>query len=86
MLSYYTRSIDANCGRQNVIVKDGVVVMQSLVARKGYYSGMGNPELVGQPVSRLRELDFKRVRGPQVFDSFRNSWVSITVNEETESY
>jgi hypothetical protein len=84
MVRYYTRPIDAGNGRQNVVVKDGVVVKQYLVARSGYYTGSGYPELVGQPASRLRQLGFERVSGPQVFDSFRGRWVSMKVEEESE--
>ena len=83
-MSYYTRPIDAGSGRQNVKVKDGVVVKQYLIAREGYYTGMGNPELVGQPASRLPSLGFRRVSGPQVFDSFKGRWVSMKVEEESE--
>lgn len=85
MMSYYTRPIDAGSGRQNVMAEHGVVVKQYLVAREGYYTGVGNPELVGQPTSRLRRLRFKRVSGPQVFDSFSGRWVSMKVEEESES-
>ncbi len=85
MITYYSRSVDADSGRQNVLVKDGVVVKQYLVARSGYYSGLGDPELVGQPASRLRRSGFKRVSGPQVFDAFKGRWVSMKVEEESES-
>jgi hypothetical protein len=85
MITYYTRPVDANCGRQNVWVKDGVIVKQYLVARSGYYTGPGNPELVGQPESQLRKLGFEPVAGPQVFDSLTHSWVSIKLDEEYEA-
>ena len=81
MMRYYTRSIDAGCGRQNVIVKDGVIVQQYLVACSGSYTGAGNPALLGQPESRLSKLGFRRVPGPQVFNLHRNCWISIEVDE-----
>ena len=88
MITYYSRAVDADNGRQNVIAKDGVIVKQYLNARQGYYSGLGNPELVGQPESQLQKLGFRRVPGPQVFNLHRNCWISIEVdevNDESES-
>ena len=88
MITYYSRPVDDGAGRQNVLVKNGVIVKQYLNAREGYYTGAGNPELVGQPESRLRKSGFKRVPGPQVFDALNNGWISAEVDnddEETES-
>ena len=88
MINYYTRPVDADSGRQNVFAKDGVIVKQYLVAREGFYSGAGNPELLGQPESYLRKSGFRRVPGPQIFDRLNNRWISAKVdddNEETES-
>lgn len=82
MITYYTRPVDANCGRQNVQVKDGVIVKQYLMARSGYYTGTGNPELVGQPESQLQKLGFRLVPGPQVFDRLINDWVSAEVEDD----
>ena len=88
MITYYSRSVDAGAGRQIVEVKNGVIVKQYLNARQGYYSGSGNPELVGQPKSQLWKQGFRHVAGPQVFDALINRWISVDVdndNEETES-
>ena len=74
---HYTRSIDAGAGRQNVTVIDGKIVSQELVARQGYYTGNGNPELVGQDVKVLRGKGFKKVAGPQHFNSFAGKWQSV---------
>jgi hypothetical protein len=88
VITYYSRPVDAGAGRQNVLVKNGVIVKQYLNAREGYYTGAGNPELVGQPESRLRKSGFRHVSGPQVFDRLNNCWISAEVDnddEETES-
>jgi hypothetical protein len=85
MITYYTRDIDANTGRQNVLAKDGVILKQYLVAREGFYTGAGNPELVGQPEARMLKLGFRGVPGPQVFNRHRNRWISINVDDESES-
>lgn len=84
MISYYTRPIDAGNGRQNILVKTGVIIKQYLNARQGYYTGPGNPELVGQPESQLQKLGFRRVPGPQVFDRLINDWVSAEVEDDDE--
>ncbi len=84
MITYYSRSVDAGAGRQNVLVKNGVVVKQYLVAREGHYTGPGNPEIVGQPESGLRSIGFRQVRGPQVFNRYRNCWISIEVDETSD--
>ena len=88
MISFYSRPVDADSGCQNVIVKNGVIVKQYLNAREGYYTGAGNPELIGQPESRLSKLGFRRVSGPQVFNRLNNGWISAEVendDEETET-
>jgi hypothetical protein len=86
VLSYYTREIDAGCGRQNILVKDGTIVKQYLIARSGYYTGVGNPELLGQPESCLTRRGFKRVHGPQVFDALYNRWTSAEIdNDDVET-
>jgi len=74
--TFYVRPIDDGAGRQNVTV-DGVIVRQSLVARQGYYTGDGNPEIVGKPVVALRGMGFKKVKGPQSFNSMTNKWQSV---------
>lgn len=84
MITYYSRSVDAGAGRQNVLVKNGVVVKQYLVARQGYYTGPGNAEIVGQPESGLQNMGFRQVPGPQVFNRHRNCWISIEVDEESD--
>src|SRR6185312_15514341 len=76
-VQYYTRNVDAGSGRQNVIVKDGVITHQYLVARQGHYTGNGNPELIGQPVKALRGKGFRKVKGPQAFNSFTGKWSSL---------
>lgn len=76
-VQYWTRPVDAGNGRQNVTVADGVITAQQLVARQGYYTGDGNPELVGRPVAALRGMGFRRVKGPQAFNSFTGKWTSL---------
>lgn len=80
--TFYTRSIDDGCGRQNVTVEDDVIVSQGLVARNGYYTGDGNPELVGKPKTALRGMGFKKVSGPQHFNTVTNKWQSIPPSYE----
>ncbi len=77
MTTFYTRSIDDGCGRQNITVEDGTIVRQSLVARQGHYTGDGNPEIVGKPVTALRGMGFRKVKGPQAFNSMANKWQSV---------
>lgn len=65
----YERSIDHDAGRQTVLAFDGKITAQSLSARPGLYhsyTGDGNPEWVGQPVSVLRGCGFKRIRGQRL--------------------
>jgi len=61
-LVFYQRSIDCGNGYQIVTVKDGVIEAQSLESNgHHYYTGDGNPELVGQPVAALRGMGFKKI-------------------------
>ena len=75
--TYYTRSIDAGSGRQNITVVDGIITEQQLVARQGYYTGDGNPELIGREVSAMRGMGFRKVKGPQAFNTFTGKWYSL---------
>jgi hypothetical protein len=81
---FYTRNVDAGSGRQNVMVVDGVITRQWLEARQGYYTGDGNPELVGQPVTALRGKGFRHVAGPQAFNSVTGKWFSLDPNDYSE--
>jgi len=62
-LSFYERDIDAHCGYQIVTVKNGTIEAQSIHSKQRgtYYTGDGNPELVGQPAKALRGMGFKKV-------------------------
>lgn len=79
MRTYYTRPIDCGCGRQNVVVDDGIIVRQTLEARSGYYTGDGNPEWVGCPKTVLRGKGFRKRPGIQVFDGWR--WRTVQERE-----
>lgn len=59
----YERSVDAGNGKQVVLVVDGKIVEQKLVARQGRYTGDGNPEIVGKDVSAIRGWGFKKITG-----------------------
>lgn len=62
----YQRSIDYGAGVQTVYVNDGIITGQNISAREDLhhsYTGPGNPEWVGQPVTALRGIGFKRLRG-----------------------
>jgi hypothetical protein len=76
-IQYYTRPIDDGAGRQNLTIVDGIIQQQSIVALTGYDAGDGNPELVGLPTSSLRGMGFKKVAGPQSWNSFTNKWQSV---------
>lgn len=61
-LAFYDRSVDCGHGYQLVTVKNGVIEAQSLESNGShYYTGDGNPELVGQSVTALRGMGFKKI-------------------------
>lgn len=62
---YYKHLVDLGGGTQFVEVTNGTITRQWLVARQGYCTGDGNPELVGQPKSKMRGYGFKKVSEPQ---------------------
>ena len=76
-LAFYVRSVDDGQGRQNVCAVDGIISSQSLVARSGFYTGTGNPELVGKPVSVLRGRGFRKVKGPVAFQPTTGRWITL---------
>lgn len=81
MTQHYARSIDDGAGRQNLTIVDGIITKQELVARQGYYAGDGNPELVGKPKNAMHGMGFRKVAGPQTWNSFASKWQSVTEEE-----
>ena len=70
--TFYTRSIDGGHGVQTVIADDGVITAQSIGPASGQYhsyTGDGNPELVGRPVSAMRGMGFTKLRGRAEHDA-----------------
>lgn len=61
MVTFYKRSVDAGHGTQYVEVVGETITRQWLEARQGYYTGDGNPELVGKPKSAMRGYGFRKV-------------------------
>lgn len=86
MIQHYARSIDDGAGRQNVTIVDGIITKQGLVARQGYYTGDGNPELVGKPKNAMHGMGFRKVAGPQTWNSFASKWQSVTEEEAIFDY
>lgn len=60
-VNYYKRSVDAGNGTQYVELIGDRIVRQWLGARQGYYTGSGNPELVGQAKAAMRGYGFRKV-------------------------
>lgn len=61
-LSFYKRSIDCGNGSQIVTAQNGVIIAQELVSNGNhYYTGDGNPELVGASAAALRGNGYKRI-------------------------
>lgn len=62
-VNLYRRSVDAGHGHQDLVVVNGVIKEQRLGANGNHsYTGNGNPELVGKPVTGIRGWGFKKVR------------------------
>jgi hypothetical protein len=62
MLELYSRGYGAGDAEQMLLVQDGVVVAQWLVAtRLAYHAGNGYPEMIGQSMSAFRGQGFRRV-------------------------
>lgn len=59
---FYTRRIGHSTGTQLVMAVAGVIVSQDLAADRGWFTGPGNPALVGQPIAALRGKGFSIVR------------------------
>lgn len=79
----YERSVDAGNGTQLVLVHNGTIVEQSLHARHGRYTGDGNPEIVGKPLSTIRGWGFSRIRGTRL-ENLCDSWLRSDAEEEEE--
>jgi hypothetical protein len=60
----YRRPIDDGQGYQQVLVEHGIIVQQTLhsLHRGAWYTGDGNPDLIGKPVKALRGMGFRKVR------------------------
>jgi hypothetical protein len=60
----YRRPIDDGQGYQQVLVENGIIVQQTLhsLQRGAWYTGDGNPDLIGKPVKALRGQGFRKVR------------------------
>ncbi|HEX8234817.1 MAG TPA: hypothetical protein VF600_02585 [Abditibacteriaceae bacterium] len=62
MLELYSRGYGAGDAEQMVLVQDGVVVAQWLVATcLAYHAGNGNPEMIGQSMTVFQERGFRKV-------------------------
>lgn len=83
--TYYSRSLDADNCRQNLVVVDGIVTAQYLAARQGCYTGDGSPDYVGQAITALRGRGFRKVRGPQFF-SDAGRWQSGRAEARLENW
>ena len=59
---WYTREVADGTGRQTLLVnEDGTVESQVVAPKQGgaYYTGDGNPEIVGRNVKSLRGWGFR---------------------------
>jgi hypothetical protein len=70
----YKRSIDCGNGHQVVLVYEGKIVHQALHANQGYYTGDGNPELIGQTTQAIRGWGFARIRGEENLHQLFVEW------------
>ena len=62
MLELYSRGFGAGDAEQMLLVQDGVVVAQWLVAtRLAYHAGNGNPEMIGQSMTAFHGQGFRRI-------------------------
>ena len=77
----YERSVDCGNGKQIVLVSDEKIVEQRLIARQGYYTGDGNPEIIGQPVSAIRGWGFKRIRNETKHYEMEMDWMQREIEE-----
>jgi hypothetical protein len=60
---WYQRDVDSGRGRQTLLVnEDGTVESQQVAPKQGgaYYTGDGNPEVVGRNVKALRGWGFRK--------------------------
>jgi len=71
-IELYEREIDDGHGIQQVIVEDGIVIKQELVSKgAGYYTGDGNPELVGRKIDNVKRKYHLRKRKLSEEDKIR---------------
>jgi hypothetical protein len=62
MLELYSRGFGAGDAEQMLLVQDGVVVAQWLVAtRLAYHAGNGNPEMIGQTLTVFQDQGFRKI-------------------------
>jgi hypothetical protein len=69
MLELYSRGFGAGDAEQMLLVQDGVIVAQWLVAtRPAYHAGNGNPEMIGQSMAAFQGQGFRRI------DEWHGEW------------
>ncbi len=77
----YKRSIDCGNGSQIVLVYNGKIVRQALHANQGYYTGDGNPELLGKTPQAIRGWGFTRIRGEETLHQLFVEWAQSDEEE-----
>jgi hypothetical protein len=78
----YTRELDAGNCTQVVITLNGEVVSQSLDARQGWYTGDGNPGVVGKQIADLHGYGFHKLQAVRRRDAILSNYYFSLLGEQ----
>jgi len=76
IFKHYTRKVDAGHGTQDLMVDgEGIVLSQELNANRGYYTGYGNPEYIGETIRYVNKSAKEKFIRIHMSDDAYLNWI-----------